>query len=662
MFNQSSGFSLTGDSTFNNVHGHQMNSTIHVRTVNFNTGMAVAKRTKRDEFRYVRCGDMTTTKEVHSEKLREWDWELQNGELVGRYKGSAQRTIYTVSLVNRKSKYTAMVYEGESARDFWKKDFRRFSRNKKPDSFQLFGINRSAIPALIFHHELIPCAHFFNKKSIWMDIYILHLVESMECNVNNLWMNTASGVLLSGPDGPSALGPVSDAVTSIVVPATVDMLKDNTCIRFFINCGSSADGSVLACARQNLESTYLDDLFLATAEGQSKDSDHRNWSSETHPYLRDLWQNPPDHLPMNVIGKLRFDTVYSLSMEAVARCPPGARSLWEWAQWNRKGVVEETVLDSGLTRFELDLARWEEVYLQASYGWAEFWLEWLSQSSRVFNAIDVTEGKENFFIADPPWLEIRSTRHPTVSRTLRNDEHLTEETPPTPIYLFLRPLPMSVSELVSWIEGRPYFWSLDKTGKSCMLDEECERWGLPVLTPSTEWSDDSVWLASWSTYIYTALQDWQKARGFDPTTSNWARELGYPEWEIVGTRKVQEEKKVGSSWWEAFAGSGITNRAKYVDPTQLQIFITRDVQFCCKWDTFEDEQTLRGQTVSGEESIVRCWPYGLSLSFRSVYTDMRFRFNAEPSQLSVTAQVVPCHFCFPAERQPKANVGFWAVL
>ncbi|KAI3603639.1 hypothetical protein WG66_006045 [Moniliophthora roreri] len=114
---------------------------------------------------------------------------------------------------------------------------------------------------------------------------------------------------------------------------------------------------------------------------------------------------------------------------------------------------------------------------------------------------------------------------------------------------------MSISELVSWMDGDFYFWSFDETGQSRMLKEECEKWGLPVLTVSTY---DPVWLHSWPAHVYTALRDWQKARGFDPATSDWARQMGYPELEIVGARKVQGEKKASSSWWEAIVGSGIS--------------------------------------------------------------------------------------------------------
>ncbi|ESK82891.1 hypothetical protein Moror_1375 [Moniliophthora roreri MCA 2997] len=178
--------------------------------------------------------------------------------------------------------------------------------------------------------------------------------------------------------------------------------------------------------------------------------------------------------------------------------------------------------------------------------------EWLLQSSRVFDALDVTEGKEKFFIVEPPHLTLKSTQCPRTFPTLHNAEDPIEETMPTPIYLFVHSLPTTLSEIVSWLERPCYFWSFDKTGQSRLSEEECERWGLPVLVPDTGFLDRVV-LCSWPTHIYTTLQDWQKATGFDPTTSDWARSRGYPEWEIVGTEDrfvLVEEALTEDLEWE----------------------------------------------------------------------------------------------------------------
>ncbi|KAI3616933.1 hypothetical protein WG66_004164 [Moniliophthora roreri] len=545
-FTNSSHIVITGENTINHVRGNQVNGTINAGIVNFNPGRRVVKRTVNNEFRYVRRGDMITVKELSSEEIKDWEWKRIYGKVTGKHK--ARRTTCIVEVYpDRQSKFTALMYEGKDAEWLWKKEFKKFSRTRNPLVAQLFGINRSEIPMLIFHDELIPCAHFFNKESIWMHIYIFQLTVNMRCSERNLWMNTAS--------------------VESLVPTTVDMLKDDTCIKFFANFGSSMDGRVLERAYLSYRSTYLGDVVPATAEDhQPKDSDHPDWSSATHPYPRYLWQNPPNHLPMDTIGELQFDTVYSPSTEAVARWPRGAGPLWRWWESNRMGLVEETVLDDGLTRFELV---GEKVHLETlSHSW-EFEKGWLAQSSRVFDAIEVAEGKEDFFSVQPPHLEIRSSRRRTASRTLHN-EHSSKEIPPTLIYLFLHPLPMSVTEFVWWMDGHFYFWSFDKTGQSRMSREECERWGLPVLTVSALFEVKKcnlLELHSWSTHIYTTLRDWQKARGFDPTTSDWARDMGLPEVEILSDlgrfKEVrEEEKKASSSWWESICAQKAFGKIK----------------------------------------------------------------------------------------------------
>uniref|UniRef100_A0A0W0FXJ4 Uncharacterized protein n=1 Tax=Moniliophthora roreri TaxID=221103 RepID=A0A0W0FXJ4_MONRR len=447
---------ITGENTLNHVQGNQVNGTINAGTVNFNTGRAVMKRTERDEFQYVRRGDMIKVKELGSVDLSEWDWEWQNGELVGRYKSSAQKRIYTVEIVDRQSKFTAMIYEGEDAQDLWEKDFRQFSPIRNYSA-----INQSAIPALIFHHELIPCAHFYTG-SFWMNVYIQYLARNMDCGYSMLWMNTTSGMLFSGPDGPSTQFSSFYANELIVVPPTIGMLKDDTSFRFFSKFGPSVDDNVLVCAVYSYKDIFLADLFPRMAEDhRSKDADRYDWM---HRCLRGLW---------------------------------------------------------------------------------------FKRSMLIFE-LAIIEGKENFFIVEPPHLTLKSTQCPRTFPTLHNAEHPIEETMPTPIYLFVHSLPTTLSEIVSWLERPCYFWSFDKTGQSRLSEEECERWGLPVLVPDTGFLDRVV-LCSWPTHIYTTLQDWQKATGFDPTTSDWARSRGYPEWEIVGTEDrfvLVEEALTEDLEWE----------------------------------------------------------------------------------------------------------------
>ena len=98
----------------------------------------------------------------------------------------------------------------------------------------------------------------------------------------------------------------------------------------------------------------------------------------------------------------------------------------------------------------------------------------------------------------------------------------------------------SISELISWEDGTTpaYFWSFDETGQTCLSEDECEECGIPELKPSY-WSP---YLSRWPAEAYQALHDWQVARGFDPTTADFARHLGIPELEILGPTKKTESR------------------------------------------------------------------------------------------------------------------------
>ncbi|KAK7024150.1 hypothetical protein VNI00_016528 [Paramarasmius palmivorus] len=74
-----------------------------------------------------------------------------------------------------------------------------------------------------------------------------------------------------------------------------------------------------------------------------------------------------------------------------------------------------------------------------------------------------------------------------------------------------------------------------------MSEKECRRWGIRVLAKSFD--RKSLELLSWPTNVYPALHKWQVARGFDPSTTNWAQSLGYPEWEIIGGKEEEARFK-----------------------------------------------------------------------------------------------------------------------
>ncbi|EEB91848.1 hypothetical protein MPER_09729, partial [Moniliophthora perniciosa FA553] len=347
---------------------------------------------------------------------------------------------------------------------------------------------------------------------------------------------------VTGPYGPHLSARAFATHKSVIqaLPSTVDMLEEGSFIAFFSKFGSIVDEGVLECAHWFSKSTYLDDLFPTTTQDhQHKDNNHPQLTTD-HPHLEGLWRNLPHHLPIDIISELRFDTVYSPLLEPVARWPPEAPGLWK--RWNVHGLGEETRADGGLTRFKLEDQgrpgngqKSQDIWIKtrgaslvALFVWVPFQKGWLSQSSHVFDFLKTTGHQENFFVVDPPWrLELRSTRPEYLAFS-----DAVEET--QPIYLFLYPLPNTILELISWKGGHTHFWSFEEDGQSRIPEKEWKRWGIPILTPTTQYG---TFMFSWPTHIYTALRKWQIARGFDPSTADWAREFGYPEFEIIGAKK-----------------------------------------------------------------------------------------------------------------------------
>ncbi|ESK91644.1 hypothetical protein Moror_10690 [Moniliophthora roreri MCA 2997] len=516
-------FSVRGKPTFNNVHGDQVNNhtTITAAVVHMRgDDTTVAKYTVSDEFEYVKRGHVIGMKELGSIDLSECDWHQKNGKCVGKLRKSARKTISTVEIhPDRQSKFTAITYEGKDAQEAWEKDFKQFLHAR------LVAVSLETKLLLISGQSdgLIP--------TLWYQSIGDPNADLSSCE-GALWMDARKGIFCSGPAGPPVMFPefLTHAPVIQALPSTLDMLEEGSSIAFFSKFGSSMDSGILNHAATFYANNYFDDFLKATEDHQHEDSNHPQWTTD-HSYLERLWRNPPRHPPIDIIGGLRFDTVYLPSLEPIARWPPESPGLWKWT--DVIGLMEETRVDGGLTRFKL-IDQGGEVGLRVAFNWEMLWQGWLSQSSRMFDLLKMTGHQESFFVVDPPWkLELRPTQcEHTIHDTLPAPFDLRDAVEETrPIYLFLYPPPMTVLELMPWTDGHTHFWSFDEDGQSRIPEAEWRQWGIPILTLSICGSSDG--LLSWPTYVYTALRNWQIARGFDPSTADWARECGYLELEIV---------------------------------------------------------------------------------------------------------------------------------
>ncbi|KAF9257691.1 hypothetical protein L218DRAFT_835467, partial [Marasmius fiardii PR-910] len=75
-----------------------------------------------------------------------------------------------------------------------------------------------------------------------------------------------------------------------------------------------------------------------------------------------------------------------------------------------------------------------------------------------------------------------------------------------------------------------HFWSLDETGKTRISNHGCRYLGLPIKFMFTEHTCKQY---SWPIETYRNVHRWQVCRGFDPTSPDLARYLGYPIYEVM---------------------------------------------------------------------------------------------------------------------------------
>ncbi|KAK7023398.1 hypothetical protein VNI00_016813 [Paramarasmius palmivorus] len=345
----------------------------------------------------------------------------------------------------------------------------------------------------------------------------------------NVWLNS-KGVLCNGIDGPAHSSDINFGDITIIqvettITTTIEMLEGEhilQCIKELTTGESLTDFSVLVAAKSRDIKRSVTELLTRRADSYCLPSLDGFDPHAPEDFPR--W-NVLEEFPMEVIGHLRYDTIYSPLLEPVMRWPKE-----NWHPMHQQSLHPGTILSNGLTWFKLD--PYDEVILQ-SFGilTAGLWEIWLSQCTRVFDCHEETKTAQNYFFLNPPMFLLRSVSVP-----------LKQDSESRPLYLFVYPPPVSMLDTMLWAQGhaRTHFWSLDESGQPELPEEEYEQWGIPTLKLSLDSaSERSMFLCSWPNEIYTAMYDWQVARGFDPTTSDFARHMKYPELEIIGENKTK---------------------------------------------------------------------------------------------------------------------------
>ncbi|KAG7097980.1 hypothetical protein E1B28_005289 [Marasmius oreades] len=459
--------------TFNNIDGDQIIN-------NYTTVIKDKKdRTIYEEFNYIKLGNIRSIEDIYREDCVQWtqhDWGLEGARL------HAERKISTAKIEGKRGKFTVVSYSGERATEIWEEDFRKHSQARDALKMQLFGINQSHIPMLIFFDELVPLGsgrweliHPLGKA------YLNALSRGWGCSEHNLWIDPKHGKLIRGMEGPKCPGNLMNFLPSLTndeTPSTINCLQEDVVFR------------------------YLSRLPL------DKEFDKRVLSALT-------WK-----LPSPVLNLTDMKTNRSLILPALTNRPIAVgRLLWRSAH-NRKCLDSRVMMADGKIRFTL-VKDSKYLYVQVVSRPSEDEAAWLSQASSVFHKHGIPLGGD---------LSQYELIVPDIQMSGQVDESEAS-----------RQLRQSVSKIYLFVLSSSYahFWSHDATGRKRIRTKTCEYLGLPIKFDVEVYASRKL---SWPSKMYKDIHNWQVHRKFDPTTANFASYLGYFTYKVVRAKESQFEE------------------------------------------------------------------------------------------------------------------------
>ncbi|KAJ8094967.1 hypothetical protein PM082_010183 [Marasmius tenuissimus] len=171
-------------------------------------------------------------------------------------------------------------------------------------------------------------------------------------------------------------------------------------------------------------------------------------------------------------------------------------------------LLDRKLLDNGLTRFTLNGGG--KVWL--AWNW-DAYRAWMSQALSIFHARGISlEDDLSVYnlVHHYAWLE----------GDLSDSEAKHQRRSQQPIYLFVRPPPLDHPDGDT---SPVHFWSFDEDGQFPLPHNVCDNLGLPFQLSF----HIHYYSQSWSNDNYALIHQYQLSRGFDPSTPDFARHVGF---------------------------------------------------------------------------------------------------------------------------------------
>ncbi|KAK1225682.1 hypothetical protein PQX77_011365 [Marasmius sp. AFHP31] len=430
--------------------------------------------TEEEEERYAeyseyKHGDIHIIGAIHSERVKDrYDTTTRRYVPI-----NCERSIALGKIVSGEGIGTIVTvesYEGEDAPKEWKQWFLCHTTGKsffqRNESAHLLALNRSKVPLLIYSGGLVPLTHFWRNFGSLGVIYFDSLAAQWgsDADWSGLWMDPARGAICQGPDGPDNGLPDSDyaPIRNLKLPSTADLLQEDVFLRFVASQSSRE----------------VDDAFISAIH-------------ECGRQRKDV----PEFISR--------PTIFSALTQA-----PIAFASYSWK--SSHGLVEQKVLENGLTRFRLD---GDETWISLSNDPGK---AWLAQASSIFRVCGISLGEDLSLyqlISRYDQLDSYLNASPNKSRQRRQQ----------PIYFFVRSPPLDL--LDSKETSSLHFWSFHEDGRHPLSTEVCNNLGLPIALEFKNFFRPYSWL----TEHFKLIHRYQLLRGFDPTTTDFARHLGHNE-------------------------------------------------------------------------------------------------------------------------------------
>ncbi|KAK1227158.1 hypothetical protein PQX77_009792 [Marasmius sp. AFHP31] len=437
--------------------------------VNYTTTIIQKKeRTESDEFHYVRRGAICKLRDIGSFQWQytlAWD-RVRMVREKQRPPTRADRTICAARVLREPGMvFTVVQYSGPEARKGFEEDFAMFTRSLTSEMSQVYGYNKSEIPSLILYNELVPVAHLLKNIGFWGQRYIFSLSKQLGCDEEELWMDPTRKVICRGPPGPDPDYWFHGFGIGAVgaLPLSAEFLQEDLLLSYLVNHRSEK----------------VDQDVVGTISSGLK-----------------IW-HMPEQTSQPIVTSVRRDQPIAITNNA-------------WTSY-LSNLAVRTTMENGLTRFTLadDGSGLLRLEWNGDAEWA-----WMSQAWSVFHAHGISLGDN---LSDYKFSWSSAFLKGRLSYSQEKRKRRSQQ----PIYLWVCPLLPDMAQCES---SSLHYWSFRVDGHCPLPPAVCHDLGLPV---ELNFCYEDSWSWSWPSAHYECLHQYQLLRGFDPTTTEFARHLGY---------------------------------------------------------------------------------------------------------------------------------------